>query len=104
MSILTYLLLTKLASMASHQHIFAKDESITMAKNDTTNAQKMAINSAHAATVKPVVSILHQGRDIRYSLSTAFKQAIKFNKELGYGGVQGYQEGHSSKVPGRTCP
>ena len=40
----------------------------------------MAINPAHAATVKPVASILHRGRNFEYALSTAFKQAIKFIK------------------------
>ena len=39
----------------------------------------MTINSAHAATDKPVVaSILHRGRSFGYALSTAFKQAFKF--------------------------
>ena len=63
-----------------NQITFAEDELTTMAKNDTTNTQKMAIGSAHAATVKPVGSISHRGRNFGYALSTAFKRAIKFIK------------------------
>ena len=51
-----------------------------MAKNNTTNAQRVAIDSAHAATNKLAVSILRRGRDLGYTLSTAFKRAIKFIK------------------------
>ena len=51
-----------------------------MAKNDTTNVQRVAINHAHAVTVKPATSILHRSRNLGYALSTAFKRAIKFIK------------------------
>ena len=40
------------------QIMFAEDESTAMAKNDTTNAQHIAVNSAHAVTAKPVATIL----------------------------------------------
>ena len=51
-----------------------------MAKNDTTNAQRVAIDHAYAATVKLATSILHHIRNFGYALSTAFKRAIKFIK------------------------
>ena len=62
------------------QITFAKDESTVMAKNDTTNAQRVVLDSAHATTEKPVASILRRGRNLGYALSTAFKRAIKFIK------------------------
>ena len=39
-------------------------ERTVMAKNNTTNAKHIAINSAHAATQKPVASILRQGHNL----------------------------------------
>ena len=62
------------------QITFAEDESTTMARNDTANAQRVAVDHAHTATIKPAASILHRGRNFGYALSTAFKRAIKFTK------------------------
>ena len=62
------------------QITFSEDKSTVMAKNDTTNAQRVAIDSIHTATAKPVASILSQCHNLGYALSTAFKRAIKFIK------------------------
>ena len=37
---------------------------MVMVKNNITDAKHIAINSAHAATQKPVASILRQGRNL----------------------------------------
>ena len=62
------------------QITFAKDETTAMAKNNTTNAKCVAINSAHEAMEKQVASILQRSRNLGYVLSTAFKRAIQFIK------------------------
>ena len=71
-----------------------------MAKNNTTDAKRVAIDSAHAATEEPVASILQWCRNLGYALSTAFKRAIKFikanDKQVWFAGkstVATYDEG-----------
>jgi hypothetical protein len=55
----------------------AEDERTTMAKLTINYAKQAAINSAHARTDKPCMRIMQQGRNMVYSIGSAFKHAVK---------------------------
>ena len=55
----------------------AEDERTTMAKNDTKNAKRSAIDAAHAKQDKPSIGIVQRGRNTAYALGSAFNRTIK---------------------------
>ena len=46
----------------------AEDERMSMAKNDTKNAQRVKIDAAHQTETKPKPSLLQRGRNVTYSI------------------------------------
>jgi hypothetical protein len=55
----------------------AEDKQTVMAKEDTSNAQRVAIYSAHAQRSKPSVGIMQQGRNMIHNVGSAFNRTLK---------------------------
>ncbi len=54
-----------------------EDKHTNLAKNDNSNAKRKAINSSHVRQDKPSIGLVQQGRNLVYSMSSAFNQTIK---------------------------
>ena len=50
----------------------AKDECTAIAKNNTNNAKRIAINSAHAQCDQPTIGLAQRGQNTAYCLGSAF--------------------------------
>jgi hypothetical protein len=55
----------------------AEDECRAIAKNDTNNAKRMAINSAHAQYDQPTIGLTQCAQNTAYCLGSAFNRTIK---------------------------
>jgi hypothetical protein len=54
-----------------------EDERTAIAKNDTNNAKRIAIDSAHAQCVQPTIGLAQGGQKTAYRLGSVFSQTIK---------------------------
>jgi hypothetical protein len=54
-----------------------KDECTSIAKNDTNNAKRVVIYSAHAQFVQPTIRLAQRGQNTAYCLGSTFSQTIK---------------------------
>ena len=55
----------------------AEDKQTVMAKEDTSNAQHEAIDSAHVQQDKPRVGLMQQERNMIHSVGSAFNRTLK---------------------------
>jgi hypothetical protein len=55
----------------------AEDERSAIAKNNTTNAKRVAIDSAHAQRDQPTIVLAQRGQNTAYRLGSAFNGTIK---------------------------
>jgi hypothetical protein len=55
----------------------AEDERTAIAKNNTNNAKRVAIDSAHAQYHQPTTGLAQRGQNTAYRLGSAFNQTIK---------------------------
>jgi hypothetical protein len=55
----------------------AEDEWTSLAKDDTNNKKRLAINAAHTKCGTPSIGIAQGGRNAAYSLGSAFNRPIK---------------------------
>ncbi len=55
----------------------AEDEWTSLAKDDTNNKKRLAINAAHTKRGTPSIGIAQHGRNAAYSLGSAFNRTIK---------------------------
>jgi hypothetical protein len=55
----------------------AEDKQTSLAKDNTNNKKRLAINAAHTKRGTPSIGIAQRGRDAAYSLGSAFNWTIK---------------------------
>jgi hypothetical protein len=55
----------------------AKDKQTVVAKEDTSNARRVAIDSAHTQQDKPRVGLMQQGQNMIHSVGSAFNRTLK---------------------------
>jgi hypothetical protein len=55
----------------------AEDEWTAIAKNNTNNAKRLAINSAHSQCNQSTIGLAQCGQNMAYRLGSAFNQTIK---------------------------
>jgi len=55
----------------------AEDEHIDMAKNDKSNAHRLAIDTAHSTPTKPRPSLLQQSKNLDRMLSAATRRLVR---------------------------
>jgi hypothetical protein len=55
----------------------AEDERTSLAKDDTNNKKRLAIDAAHTKRGTPSIGIAQRGRNATYSLGSAFNRTIK---------------------------
>ena len=55
----------------------SEDERTSLAKDDTTNAQRVMIDAAHSASSPTSLTFLQRGVNAGYNLSTKFRRAIR---------------------------
>jgi hypothetical protein len=54
-----------------------ENERTALAKNDDSNAKRKAIDSSHVRRDKPSIGLVQRGRNLVYSMSSAFNRTIK---------------------------
>jgi hypothetical protein len=61
----------------------AEDERTAIAKIDTNNAKRVAIDSAHAQCNQPIIRLAQRGQNTAYCLGSSFNRTIKkLNKSV----------------------